>query len=244
MKMKKTSVLVAALSLGICAGMLNAPVFAGTPQENASQLLEDVSGKYDELFTVICDPKYDQLWLDDCSAIVGEEAAETSAEMLKSACTGTIYGEEAVSVFGDGSQGMQFDCFFINDVDQFIFDGNHISGLDENGEELFGYDYTYTQELSLGGMMDGYLYETDAEDAGEFRYFLMMPDTPESTYHIEFRYGSDTDALSRYNEGAYAYWLAAGIPADYDEQMVEDVIDLFVRENLEETGEETETMTE
>jgi len=91
--------------------MLNAPVFAGTPQENASQLLEDVSGKYDELFTVICDPKYDQLWLDACSAIVGEEAAETSAEKLKSACTGTIYGEEAVSVFGDGSQGMQFECF-------------------------------------------------------------------------------------------------------------------------------------
>lgn len=188
--MKKTSVLVAALSLGICAGMLNAPA------------------------------------------------------LLKSACTGTIYGEEAVNAFGDGSQGMQFDCFFINDVDRFAFDGNHISGLDENGEELFGYDYTYTQELSLGGMMDGYLYETDAEDAGEFRYFLMMPDTPESTYHIEFRYGSDIDALSRYNEGAYAYWLAAGIPADYDEQMVEDVIDLFVRENLEETGEETETMTE
>ena len=72
----------------------------------------------------------------------------------------------------------------------------------------------------------------------------MMPDTPESTYHIEFRYGSDIDALSSYNEGAYAYWLAAGIPADYDEQMVENVIDLFVRENLAEAGEETETVTE
>ena len=107
-----------------------------------------------------------------------------------------------------------------------------------------GDDYTYTRELSLGGMMDGYLYETDAEDAGEFRYFLLMPDTPESTYHIEFRYGSDIDALSRYNEGAYAYWLAAGILADYDEQMVEDVIGLFVSENLAETGEDAEPMTE
>ena len=29
----------------------------------AQQLLEDVKGTYDELFTVICDDKYDQVWL-------------------------------------------------------------------------------------------------------------------------------------------------------------------------------------
>ena len=62
----------------------------------AEQLLEDVKGTYDELFTVICDPKYDQVWLDKCGAIVGVDMAESCAEMLKSSCSATIYCDEAV----------------------------------------------------------------------------------------------------------------------------------------------------
>ena len=41
-----------------------------------------------------------------------------------------------------------------------------------------------------------------------------------------------------YNDGPYAYWLAAGIPADRDEQMVRNVIELFCTENLAEMSEE------
>ena len=69
---------------------------AVTPEE---QFLQDISGTYDELFTVICDPKYDQLWLDKCEAIVGADMAADCAEMLKTACTGTVYGEEAVKKY-------------------------------------------------------------------------------------------------------------------------------------------------
>jgi hypothetical protein len=87
-------------------------------------------------------------------------------------------------------------------------------------------------------MMDGFLYETSDKDAGEFKYFFMMPDTPESTYHIEFRYGSDIDALAEYDKGEYAYWLAAGILSDYDDKMIDDVIGLFAEENLSDTDEE------
>ena len=83
-------------------------------------------------------------------------------------------------------------------------------------------------------MMNGYLYQTADEDAGEFRYFFMMPDTPASTYHLEFRYGSDVDALTEYATGPYAYWLAAGFPVDADEAMTENVIGLFCDENLAE----------
>ena len=229
------------LSVCLAAGM---PVWAQEPaagQEGeaaAMQLLEDVKGTYDELFAVTNVPEYDQLWIDDCAAFVGEEKAGETADMLKNACAGTIYGQEAIDVYGDGSGGAQFDCFFINGVSQFVFDGTTISGLDENGEELFSHEYAYAGEFSIAGMMDGFLYETDDEDAGEFRYFLMMPDTPETTYHIEFRYGSDKDALAQYNEGPLAYWLAAGILADRDDQMVADVIGLFCEENLAEMGEE------
>ncbi len=203
----------------------------------AAQLLEDLKGTYVALFPVITAPEYDQLWLTPCAAVVGEEAAPGVAEMLKAACSGTLYGQEAVDAYGDGSNGTQFDCAFINGVDQITFDGATISGT-LDGSEVFRHEYSYVGPLSLSGMMDGTLYETADEDAGEFRYFFMMPDTPSTTYHLEFRYGSDVDALTQYNEGPYAYWLAAGLPVDADEAMIENVITLFCEENLAEMAEE------
>lgn len=198
----------------------------------AEQLLLDVKGTYDELFTVITDKQYDQLWLDKCTAVVGEDAAQQSAEMLKKVCAGTIYGEDAAKAYASNPQSAQFDCFFINGVSQITFDGSKISGVDKDGKTVFSHEYKYVQDLTLSGMMDGFLYKTDDADAGKFTYFFLLPDTPSSTYHIEFRYGSDIEALSKYNEGKYAYWLAAGILTDRDDKMIEDVITLFVEENL------------
>ncbi len=245
--MKKILALSAALTIAVSlcgcgsegksSSSKTEPATAAEKLSPADQLLEDVKGFYDDLFTVIRDSKYDQVWLDKCEAIVGKDMAESCAEMLKSACTGTVYGEEAVKAFAD-AEDAQFDCFFINGVNQFVFDGSNISGLDESGSKVFEHEYTYVKDMSLGGMMDGYLYETSDEDAGEFRYFFMMPDTPETTYHIEFRYGSDEAALAEYAEGAYAYWLAAGIRSDYDDKMVDDVIGLFCEEKLSDMGEE------
>ena len=231
--MKKLTCLMLVLVM-----MMGAMALAeGDDAAAAAQLLEDVKGTYVALFPVITAPEYDQLWLDPCIEAVGEEAAPEVAEMLKFACSGTIYGQEAVDAFGDGSNGAQFDCAFINGVDTITFDGATISGTLE-GEEVFRHEYAYVGPLSLGGMMDGTLYETADEDAGEFKYFYMMPDTPATTYHLEFRYGSDVDALTQYNEGPYAYWLAAGFPADADAAMIENVITLFCEENLAEAAEE------
>ena len=210
---------------------------ADDSSQAAMQLLEDVRGTYTALFPVITDPEYDQFWLDPCAAVVGEDMAADVAQMLKDACSGTIYGQDAVDAFGDGSNGAQFDCLFINGVDQITFDGATISGTLE-GNAVFSHEYAYVGPLSLGGMMEGSLYETRDEDAGEFRYFFMMPDTPATTYHLEFRYGSDIDALTQYAEGPYAYWLAAGFPVDADEAMIENVITLFSEENLAEMAAE------
>ena len=211
---------------------------AGDEAAEAAEFLESIKGTYEALFPVILDSQYDQVWLDPCIEAVGEDMAADVAGMLKQACNGTIYGQEAIDAFGDGSEGAQFDCLFINGVSQITFDGNTISGVDENGEQVFSHEYEYVSMLSLAGLMEGRLYETSDEDAGEFRYFYMMPDTPDTTYHLEFRYGSDTEALSQYNEGPYAYWLAAGFPVDADEQLTEDVITLFCEENLAELDEE------
>ena len=58
--------------------------------------------------------------------------------------------------------------------------------------------------------------------------------TGTATYHIELRYGSDLEALGKYDEGDYAYWLGSGISTDYDQTMVENCIELFCKENLSE----------
>ena len=60
---------------------------------------------------------------------------------------------------------------------------------------------------------------------------------------FEFDAGSEVyqpvvDALAKYNAGPYAYWLAAGFPADADEAMIENVITLFCAEHLAEAAEE------
>ena len=231
--MKKLVPFMLALALMVSCGALAKAETADDAAE-AAALLEEIKGTYEPLFPVITDAQYDQLWLDPCIAALGEEAAPQMAEMLKTACSGTIYGQEAVDAFGDGSNGAQFDCLFINGVSTITFDGNVISGADENGNQVFSHEYAYAGKLSLSGLMEGYLYETADGDAGEFRYFYMMPDTPATTYHLEFRYGSSTEDLSKYNEGPYAYWLAAGFPVDADEELISSVITLFCEENLAE----------
>lgn len=231
--MKKFRSLSALLALALAMCM----AFSAAVAEEAvdpEKLLNDLTGTYDELFTVNCAPAYDDVWLEKCTAYAGAENAEAAAAMLKSSCVGTIYGQEAMDAYAAAPETTQFDCFFIGGVSQFVFDGNRVSGLDAEGGEVFSHEYTYV--ATLEDTIACYAYKTEDADAGEFTYLCLAPDTPATTYHIEFRYGSDLEALGQLYEGPYAYWLAAGILADADEEMVVNGIDLFCSENL--AGEE------
>lgn len=106
-----------------------------------------------------------------------------------------------------------------------------IKGYDKEENELFSHVYHYIGMEDIRGL---YVFESNDPDSGEFTYFFLAPDTSESTYHIEFRYGSDYDALCKYDEGAYAYWLASGISTEYDDEMARNSIELFCTENLSE----------
>ena len=228
---------VISLVLTLCLLMMTAAFGVAETADGSAEaleLMENVKGTYEALFPVITAPEYDQIWIDPCAKVLGEEAAPAMAEMFKSFCTGKIYGEEAINAYGDGSNGLQFDCEFINGVTTITFDGLTISGADEKGAQVFSHEYAFAGKFALAGMMDGFLFETADEDAGEFKYFFMMPDTPATTYHLEFRYGSNKDDLAKYNEGPYAYWLAAAFPVDADAEMINNVITLFCEENLEE----------
>lgn len=196
----------------------------------AEKLLADLKGSYRELWPVILADDYKQLWLDDSAKLVGEENAEGAFEKMSSMVTGTVIGEEAVEKYADG--GMAYCCEFMQNVDEFTFDGgNTISGKDSDGNELFKHTYHYIGMEDIRGL---YIYESDDADSGEFTYFCMAPDTMATTWHIEFRYGSDLDALRKYDSGNYAYWLASGISVDCTESDISSCIDLFCTENLSE----------
>lgn len=199
---------------------------------NPEALLDELTGTYDELFTTICAPEYDDIWLERCAQYVGAENAEAVAAMLKGACVGEIYGQEAVDAYTAAPESTVFDCFFINGVNQFVFSGSRICGLDKEGNVVFDHGYRYVETVE--GIFTPYIYKTDDADAGEFTYVCLAPDTPEGTFHIEFRYGGDLEALKQAYEGPYAYWLAAGIPADADAEMIYNCIDLFCSENAAE----------
>ena len=231
--MKKTISLVLTLCLLMMTAALGVAETADDSAE-ALELMENVKGTYEPLFPVITAPEYDSIWLDPCVKALGEENGKAMAEMMKTYCTGTIYGQEAIDTYGDGSNGLKFDCEFINGVNTITFDGLTISGADGSGKTVFSHEYAYVSKLSLSGAMDGFLFETADEDAGEYKYFFMMPDTPATTYHLEFRYGSNVDDLTKIMEGPYAYWLAAGFPVNADAELINNVITLYCEENLEE----------
>ena len=198
-------------------------------EEEGEQHLLNLEGTYEPLFNVILDDEYSDLWLDTATEIVGEDAAQEMVDYLQNYITGDLVGEEATSTY-TGFDDARFYCGFLQDVAYLTVEGNTISGTDENGDELFSYEYSYVGYDENSGF---YEYQADAEDAGEFTYFLFGFDEPGTTYHIEFRYGSDLDALNNWTEGDYAYWMASGIlTGDEQEQMAHDSIVLFVEENL------------
>lgn len=198
------------------------------------------NGTYDELFAVTNRSEYNSAWEGAVKKYIEDEkTVKTYAELFKGSCAGTIYGEEAIRVYTAAPESAKFDCFFTNGVSKLVFDGSRISGLSKSGKKVFDHEYydigTFVMPTPDGDM-EGELYVTLDGGAGEFKYFFMMGDTPDSTYHIEFRYGSKTENLSLFAQGPYAYWLAAGIPTDASADTVRKCIELFVDENLGSMG--------
>lgn len=51
-------------------------------ETTAKQLLNDLTGSYQELWPVILDDKFEQIWLDNCKELVGEDNAEAAYNKL------------------------------------------------------------------------------------------------------------------------------------------------------------------
>lgn len=203
---------------------------------NSNSGLSSLEGTYIELFPEFMRDEYKDWWVECIKAYeTDDETIENYYKMLTETYIGKITGQKAVDTYSQDSY--LFDCYFENDLKTITINGNTISGKDANGKEIFSHSYTYLEDINgLHGdsVMDNYfhVYETKDEGAGQFKYFVFTDDTPSGEYHIEFRYGENLDDLGTFIDGDYAYWMASGIPQDYDEELIHNCIKLFVDENV------------
>ena len=218
MKKRIAAIVLCVFCLLAIAGCSQSKPDAQTAQPTAAQetgdYLTTISGTYEELFPQLAKAEYRDLWIDATTPLVGAENAETATDTLLAMCMAEPYGPEASEKYAADPESMAFNCYFRGGVDRFVMDGHTISGLDAQGNEVF--------------------YQSDDADSGDFTYFAFSPDTMETTYHLEFRYAEDLSDLQSWFEGNYAYWNAAAIAVDYDQETMKNVIELFVTENLTE----------
>ncbi len=236
------------------AGTVNgesAAAVCGAPETGDNTFLYDLSETYQPLFEgATFESEYDHYWNDYAAAVVGKAASdEKKAADLMKASIGATWDSK-------GGESNSFCCEFTNDVAKLSFNGSVITGYDDNGAVVFSHSYKYLRDGHLYGpdpedaekqipYMDLTIYESLDGNEDDFRYFALCGDTPATTYHIEFRYGSELEALEQMYTGKYGYWLAAGIPTEADETMVSNVIALFCAENLASmTTEETAAQRE
>lgn len=224
-------------------------------QTAAAEQLTQLTGTYQPLFEgATFDAKCDGYWHDAAAAVVGEAMADDAVALMKASIGSSIYGQEAIDAYTSTPENAAFCCGFIGGMATLSINGTQISGYDAGGAELFSHTYecigvTYIgEEMGIEGF-GGYTFQSTDADSGEYTYFIFLPDTISSTYHVEFRYGSDLEAMKLYGTGAYAYWLAAGISTDAMNQendaLLRQVISLFSAENLAEmVTEETSAQRE
>lgn len=210
--------------------------------------LVQVIGEYQPLFEdATLNPAYDHYWHDYAAAVVGSSAADDTVAYVKSSIGAQGYGDQAVPP--------NFFCGFVGDVATITFggdDGKTVTYAKADGNSAT-YTYAFLKETAATGnyngydmSMPGYLYQAQEADAGEFQYLLMFPDTPDTTFHLEFRYGDTEENVVSLLKGPYAYWVGPAIASsalqEENEDTLQKVISLFVVENLVSmTNDETET---
>ncbi len=198
----------------------------------ADDYLTTISGTYVELFPELSKADCRSIWHDATAPLVGEDDADAATDKLLAMCTAEIYGADVAEKYTADPGSMAFDCHFLGDVAKFVMDGHKITGLDAQGKEVFSHSYRLLDMENENGFI---FYQSEDENSGAFTYFAFSPDTMATTYHLEFRYAEDLNDLQSWFEGNYAYWNAAAIAENYDQETLKNVITLFATENLSES---------
>lgn len=195
---------------------------------SGDQYLKGLKGSYVELFSqeTCLNPKFDKLWKSETLKYVDASQMDSVITSIQNNCLGDKTGAEAMA-YNKQNGSMQFCCAFLHGVKRFEVKGQRISGYAADGKLMFSHTYHFVEQDANGN----YIFESDDNNQNEFRYFWFMPDSPKTTYHIEFRYGSDKAQLSQMMDGKYAFWMAAGVRKGHEDEWRKGIV-LFVDERL------------
>lgn len=217
-------------------------------QENGfagQEFLGKLAGDYQPLFEgAAFRSEYDHYWHDYTAAVVGQSQADDTVAYMKASIGAEEYGKNAVPP--------NFYCGFIDGVQYIHFgeDGKTVTYKKADGNTIL-HEYEYVKEAVAKGVygeqemtMEGHLYQAKDEKDDGFEYLLMFPDTPDTTYHLEFRYADTEENVLSLTSGDYGYWVGSAIRSsalsEENEATLQNVISLFVVENLADmAGEET-----
>ena len=211
---------------------------AELPAPAGETFLSGIIGEYQPLFEgATFNSAYDHYWHDYTAAVVGASAADDTVAYMK-----TSIGAKG---YGDQNEAPNFFCGFTGDVATITFggeDGRTVTFTKTDGTSVT-HTYAFLEEADAAGKygdvdmkMSGYLYQAQEGPADEFQYLLMFPDTPDTTYHLEFRYAKTEENVENLTGGPYAYWVGSAIQksalTEENEDTLQKVISLFVVENL------------
>ena len=197
-------------------------------QISGKNFFKSLNGSYIELFskTTCLSPKYDDLWKSETLKYIDSTKADSVIAAIQGMCQGKRTGTEAIA-YNKQNNSALFCCSFLQGVRRFEIRNNRITGYDSDKNVVFSHKYKFKEKDGNGN----YIFESVDGNFDEFRYFWFMPDSPKSTYHIEFRYGSDKSQLSQMTEGKYAFWMAAGVRDGQEEEWRNGIV-LFIAERL------------
>lgn len=91
---KMTSIIAAGAILSVSAAASAESPASGDAAGSGvwTDIAGETSTSYDNLFDVILDEKYSDIWYKYCAAVMGEDNAEAAAAFLKGSISSDIYG--------------------------------------------------------------------------------------------------------------------------------------------------------
>ena len=108
--------------------------------------LAALNGTYIELFPEFVRDEYHDYWLECIGAYETDpEVVGMYYAMLTEGYMGTLTGPEAVDTYT--AENSAFDCYFENGLSKLTIDGDTISGVDAEGNELFSHTYAYACDI-------------------------------------------------------------------------------------------------
>ena len=137
-----------------------------------SDIAGETSTSYDNLFDVILDDKYSDIWYKYCAAVAGEDNAKEAAASLNGSISSDAYGQEALDRIAE-TGAAAFDCWYINGAAQFTFNSDLTATVTLTDGNESTHAYEYLGQYNVGDGEGLYVaYDNEAYGAEHADYTL------------------------------------------------------------------------